>query len=628
MRDPELIGLVQDVRGDTVTAALTVEAIPGLTFSRGHAYQVGQVGAFVRIPIGLVDLFAIVVQVGATPRSGVIEDDEAVTWAAQGQAWMRLELVAEAARGGRVSRGVSRYPAIGDPVQLVTSADMSRLYGVRASSSYVRVGHIANATHLPAYVDLNALVARHGAVVGSTGSGKSSAVSALLHRIADARVFPSSRVVVVDIHGEYGGGLGDLAHVLRVAPSRSRGANAASPAQAGDVSSSGSLVLPYWALNYEEFQSMTFGELDDTGAAAVQGWILVQKRTFVSRHVELCMDPAEVTVDSPIPFSVRRLWYEFHEAVYATHTAQQNAQSPATRAYELDGSGRPLAGDAETVRAPTYKALVGAGLDRVYLSASNLNMRRQLDRLAGLLRDPRYNFLFRPGLWSPSLDGEVEEDLSGLLEQWLGARSIVVADLSNVPAQVLGAVVAVLLRILYDAMVWARDLPEGGRERPLLFVLEEAHRYLNGDSDRAAAVVERVVKEGRKYGSGILLVSQRPSEIRATILSQIGTFFVMRLTNSADRGIVRATVPDHLSGLLDAVSVLRTGEAILVGEAVSMPTRVVFEVPENERPDSSDPRVVAEDGSSGWTRPKQQANFERVSQAWRLAGNMEEGEPS
>src|SRR4051812_33185623 len=115
MSDPGLVGIVRDVRGDTVTAALTVEAGPGVTLSRGHAYSVGQVGTFVRIPMGLVDLFAVVVQVGSAPREMTDTGRSAVDWAAPGEAWMRLELMAEGGRGDRVRRGVSRYPAIGDP---------------------------------------------------------------------------------------------------------------------------------------------------------------------------------------------------------------------------------------------------------------------------------------------------------------------------------------------------------------------------------------------------------------------------------------------------------------------------------------------------------------------------------
>lgn len=614
MRDPELVAAVRDVRGDTVTAALTAEAVPGLTFSKGHAYQVGQVGAFVRIPLGLVDLFAVVVQVGAAPPRRPEPADEGgdVAWAAPGEAWMRLELFAEGPRGGPVRRGVARYPAIGDPVYLVTADDLHRLYAPAAgpAAAGLSLGHVANAPQMTALLDVNALVTRHAALVGSTGTGKSSTVCGLLHQIGDRDRFPGARVVVVDVHGEYGAALGDRANVRRV--------RIGSAPNSGDEADE-PLHLPYWALTVDELVAVAFGSLDDAAAAAVRDWVLTRKRENAARHPELGLAAGDITADTPVPFSVHRLWFEFHERVHSTHTAQQDAQTPQTRAYEQDERGNDLRGSAADVVPPTYKPLNNSAQNRVLLSASTLNMRRQLERLAGMLRDPRYAFLFRPGPWAPDLDGEVEQGLAQFLRGWLDGRSVVVADVANVPTAVLREIVAVLLRVLYDALVWGRQRPDGGRARPLLVVLEEAHRYLGEDSGAAAVMVEKIVKEGRKYGVGLLLVSQRPSDIRPTVLSQVGTFIVLRLTNRADLAIVRAALPDHLGGLFDAVPVLRTGEALVVGEATGLPTRVVTD-PSARRPDSADPRVVTADGSTGWNAPLPDDDYVGLAAAWLRSG--------
>lgn len=616
MRNPELVGTVRDVRGDTVTATLTAEAVPGLTFSKGHAYQVGQVGAFVRIPLGLVDLFAVVVEVGAGASQPRPDDEARVAWAAPGEVWMRLELLGEGDRGATVVRGVSRYPAIGDPVHLVTADDLGRLYGQgpHARENHVRIGHMANGPHIGAYLDVNSLVSRHGAVVGSTGTGKSTTVAVVVRSLGDTARFPGSRIVVIDVHGEYAGVLGDTGQLYRV-DGDSGGGRGYEP-----------LLLPYWALTSEEVLQLAFGSLDEVSATAVRDWILRAKRAYVARHTDLGVDPAAVTADTPIPFSIRQMWFDFHETVNATHYAQQNAQTDATRAYERDNSGEELRGDAARVIAPTYKALVAAGSDRVFLSASPLNMRRQLERLASRLRDPRYAFLFDPGPWSPSLDGESERDLDAFLETWLAMRDgATVADLSNVPSSVLADVVGVLLRILYDALIWGRALPTGGRSRPLLVVLEEAHRYLGSEASAAATVVERIVKEGRKYGVGILLVSQRPSEIEPTILSQVGSFVVHRLSNQADRGIVRATLPDTLGALFDAVPVLRKGEAVVVGEAVGLPSRVVVEMEESRRLLSADPIVIQAGERLGWCATPTSEDYRQLAETWRLAGQERRG---
>ena len=199
-----------------------------------------------------------------------------------------------------------------------------------------------------------------------------------------------------------------------------------------------------------------------------------------------------------------------------------------------------------------------------------------------------------------------------LLDQ--GFRRITVLDLSGVPSQVLVRLIGGILNITYEAMFWGRNLPEGGRNRPELVVMEEAHRYLGRDADNPARdMVQRIVKEGRKFGVGAMIVSQRPSEIDETILSQCGTQFALRLSNNADQGKVKAALPDSLSGLVDTLPVLRTGEAIIMGEAARLPIRCRINLPpEGERPSSADPEV-----SAAWARAKTEEDYERLAAAWR-----------
>lgn len=601
--DPTHIGEITNVQGDTITAAVRPEAAPGLMFSRGHAYFVGQVGAYVRIPLGLIDLFAVVVQVGSASLPGEVEPGHV-----PGRPWMRLELLGEAHRDGTFNRGVARYPSIGDRVFLVTAKDLERVYEVEDLKKNVRVGHISNAPHLPALLDVNKLLTRHAAVVGSTGSGKSTTVAALIGALASPNDFPSSRILIVDVHGEYGRAFGDLSVSLQV--------------DAENTGSSGgrreSLYLPYWALPFEDFLELALGKVDENSATIIQSYVANAKRKYAIANPGLGIDANAVTADSPLPFSVRELWMTLHELHFATHTASANAQSDATRAYMKDPAGAELRGDAENVIPPVYEPATTGGANRIYLSGSTLNIRRQTESLAARLRDPRFNFLFRPGPWDVSLAGETKKDLGAFLEGWLGASEpIVIADLSGVPNQVLQRVVSVLLRLLYESLVWARNLSEGGRERPLLIVLEEAHRYLNDSNDAAGEIVERIVKEGRKFGVGALIVSQRPSEIRPTVLSQLGSFVVLRLTNTSDRALVRSTLPDNLAGLFDAVPVLRTGEALVVGEMVKLPTRVLIDAPVGRRPDSGDPEVVGREEPGGWDAPRVPQDYEDVAWVWR-----------
>jgi hypothetical protein len=249
-------------------------------------------------------------------------------------------------------------------------------------------------------------------------------------------------------------------------------------------------------------------------------------------------------------------------------------------------------------------------------------------------------FLFRPGDWSPALDGGVVKDVDELLCDWIGSdQPVSILDLSGIPSNILSDLIGAMLRVLYDAIFWARNLPEGGRERPLLIVLEEAHAYLSRESDgSASAVVRRIAKEGRKYGVGMMLVSQRPAEIDTTILSQCGTLFALRLTNDSDRGHIASAAADNLKGLFEMLPVLRTGEAIVVGEAVNLPIRALISPPPvGQRPDSVDPKVVVRqvndqgvqvfEGPGGWAQEVGFSDYSALVRQWRKQSPRYEHEP-
>src|SRR5207249_2650239 len=197
-RDPTLIGTVQDVTGATITVELGDETATGLSFVNGEGYRIGQVGSFVRIPLGYVDLYGVVSQVGA--GAAPVREGDAHPY---GNRWLRVQLVGEGRRGGRFERGVSQHPTIEDRVHVVTEADLRAIYGRGNPDDFAAGGHWASAEPIPAFANINMLLTRHSAVVGTTGAGKSTTVAGLLSAISDPRRYPSARVVVLDIHGEY-----------------------------------------------------------------------------------------------------------------------------------------------------------------------------------------------------------------------------------------------------------------------------------------------------------------------------------------------------------------------------------------------------------------------------------------
>jgi len=615
LRDPTYIGTVQDVHGATITVELSNDTVTGLSFVRGEGYRIGQVGSFVRSPLGFVDLYGVVSQVGAgaAPQR---EHDERI----YGNRWITVQMVGEGQRRGLFDRGISQHPTIDDRVHIVTEADLRAIYGAGEPDDFVAVGHLASAESIPALININKLVTRHSAVVGTTGSGKSTTVAGLLTSLSDSSRYPSARIVVFDIHGEYSKALSDRAAVFRVSENASKGQKA--------------LRVPFWALSFEEFITLTFGKLgDENGAktAAIADAIVQLKKYSLNNQPRDGMDEARVTVDSPIPFCLHKLWFELHKREHRTLVPRPGAAADeGDPAYVLGSDGKPMQlGDAMSVTPPLYRTVktTGPANERVQHGSDSIGIRQQLASLASKLCDPRLSFLFKPGDWLPNIEGKTKKDLDTLLEEWIGGpKPITILDLSGIPSSVLNDLIGALLRILYDAIFWARDLPEGGRLRPLLLVLEEAHAYLSKENaGTAAAAVRRIAKEGRKYGVGMMIVSQRPSEIESTILSQCGTIFAMRLANDTDRGHVASAASDNLKGLFDMLPVLRTGEAIIVGEAVSLPVRTLITPPPvNRRPDSEDPCVVVRrdpdggyHGPAGWSQTRDPTDYKPMVKQWR-----------
>lgn len=550
----------------------------------GRAYRIGQVGSFVRIPQGYQELYGVVsgVSAKATPQSGTTLDGDTGRW-------MEVQLVGEAI-SGVFERGISQYPNVGDGVHITTESSLAKIYG-ESERGQVVIGSLSSAESIPAKLALNELVTRHSAILGSTGSGKSTTVASLLRSISGSdegvEAHPSARIIMLDIHGEYSAALSDIATIFSVDP------------QAGEQQ----LLMPYWALDASDLLDFLTGGVDGARETAFSDKIFQLK---VASHVAQSFPgvlESSITVDTPLPFSLKQLWYDLINFEVATFVGPNRDQPTLQNA-----------GDADQLVAPTYLPHA-MGAQGPYLNQQAIGIRRQLNQLRSLLLDRRYNFLLHPGDWEPRLDGAINRDLDELLAGWIGGpKPITILDLSGVPSLVIERLVGSILKVVYESMFWSREKSEGGIERPLLIVMEEAHRYLSSSANGLATqIVQKIAKEGRKYGVGAMVVSQRPSEVNETILSQCGTYFALRLSNPQDRSRVQGTLPDGLVSLLDVLPVLRTGEAIVMGEAAKLPMRCRITLPPDEhRPRSSDPKV-----SERWSIPRRQEGYDRVVASWR-----------
>ena len=583
--DPTYLGTVASVSGSSVSVHLAQSVASGLSIIEGRSYHIGQVASFVRIPQGYQDLFGVVSEVGAKAASQTPDAANADTGR-----WMVIQLVGESV-GDVFERGISHYPNVGDGVHITTESSLARIYGAD-DFGHVVIGSLSSAEGIPAKLALNDLITRHSAVLGSTGSGKSTTIASLLQAItavpAGGGGYPSARILMLDIHGEYRKALSDVATIYSVDPQ----------------SDEKQLLIPYWALSASDLLDFLTGGLDDGPRETAFTDKIFELKTRSHASASFAgVEESSITVDTPLPFSLKKLWYDLIDFEVTTFGGPDRDQ-PALQDE----------GDADALIAPRYKPHA-MGTQGPFLNTHAVGIRRQLNLLRSRLLDRRYDFLLHPGSWEPNLDGRSHLDLDDLLSGWIGdEKSISILDLSGVPSAVLERLIGSILKIVYESLFWSREKSEGGINRPLLVVMEEAHRYLsNGADSLASETVQRIAKEGRKYGVGAMIISQRPSEVDETILSQCGTFFALRLSNPTDRERVRGTLPDGLAGLLDALPVLRTGEAIVMGEAAKLPMRCRITLPpEERRPQSTDPKV-----SSQWSLPRRREGYDRVIASWR-----------
>jgi DNA helicase HerA-like ATPase len=391
----------------------------------------------------------------------------------------------------------------------------------------------------------------------------------LLETVSDGRL-PNARAIVIDPHGEYATALSEKARLFRIRANEEIGERL--------------LRVPFWALPFSELQQLTLGGLQPNHEAAIRDEVLDMKAAAAQR---LAIPPPleMLTADSPVPFSIKRLWYELDK--FERMTFRVANPQIEQNAYPLEADGDPT--ELRPARYPAASPYNQAP----YKNQRKRNIERQLDLMRSRLKDSRFSFLFSPGGgYEPNLDGDVQSDLDSLVRDWIGHdKPITIFDLSGLPSEVLPTIVGTMLRVIYDMLFWGQDLPIGGRQQPLLVIVDEAHRFLPEGGDTSAhRTLSTIAKEGRKYGTGLMLVTQRPSEIDTAVLSQCGSLIALRITNSADRGKVAAAVPDELGGLIEQLPSLRTGEGIFLGEVMPIPSRVRVRKAQ-KKPVGDDPKL-------------------------------------
>jgi DNA helicase HerA-like ATPase len=433
------------------------------------------------------------------------------------------------------SRSLVQVPEIDSKCNLLRDAQLQTFMNILSVEGHtdhsLEIGCYSIDENAKAYLDGNKLFQRHASILGSTGSGKSWTVASVLEQAAK---LPSSNLVVFDLHGEYR--KLSYARHLRIP----------GPEELGKADNS-LLYLPYWLLNAEELQAMFIDRSEFSAHNQVMVFqdavVSEKKKTLISLNKQDILKA--FTLDSPIPFSITKIIDELKRL--------NEEKVPGANNKEKQGD--------------------------FYGQFSRL-----LVRLNSKTTDKRYGFLFQ----SPDSENKYEsmsEMIKQLMDYSVDNAQIKVIDFSEVPADILPIIVGLVARIIYQVQFWT----DHDKRRPIAFICDEAHLYLpkkdgrNPVEQRAIESFEKIAKEGRKYGVALLIISQRPSDVSTTILSQCNNVIALRLTNSDDQITVKRLLPESLEGLMDTLPILDIGETLVVGDAVLLPSRIHI-YPPKEKP--------------------------------------------
>jgi hypothetical protein len=552
-----VIGYIVDVQGNLLTASLVEDEqgrAPTITID-DEDVLVGQIGSYVAIRQNEVNIIAIVTRMTeqealATPTIETPGEDTARLPFAKRIA--RLTPVGSVLADGQFERGVTRYPTTGAEVYAIGSTDIAKMFD-RFQSKGLAVGTLASHPSLKVCLDPTNLFGRHSAIVGQSGSGKSWTVASVVQKAV--AVMPKAHIIILDLHGEYCWKRPDGARSYAFDDAIVRHVDARE------------LEIPYWLMTYAELCDLLIehSEREATNQTAFFRDCLLAARQHENAVATPALGLPRVTVDTPIYFSLDDI---------VTKVRAKNVERVGNRQG-------PMFGDFD----------------------------RFLMRIESKLNDSRYDFLLKAATRNTSAS------LSDLLRDFVGLgtkkAAVTVIDLSSVPFDVRPTVAAQIGRLAFEFNYWNPEY----REFPILLICEEAHVYIPRASESQFAgsrkSMERIAKEGRKYGVGVMVVSQRPHEVSETVLAQCGTFICLRITNPDDQGYVRSLVPESEGDLVSILAGLGRGEALLLGEAVPLPTRVQFTRPD-PAPNSDDVDFYVK-----WKDGPDDLNVDEIVKRWR-----------
>jgi DNA helicase HerA-like ATPase len=591
-----VIGKIIEVSGNSIKVELDKKIGSLNRTIDGKVYPIGQIASVIKIHFGKKLIFGFVKMLRMNTEIELLDDRKINP--GDDSRILEADLFGEGYWSESQNRlyfntGVETYPLPLQYAYLSTKAELEKIYEAaektedRTLDPLLNIGTYVGANSAVCRANMDKLFGNHCAILGSTGSGKSATVAAILHAVLeykyDVDKTLSPRIILIDPHGEYAKAFTNKSVVYRAYSESSAGGDSASE-----------LKLPYWLMSSDEFRSLVIGKTEHeatsqnniiyealTYARMVQAGIVKSLNDPVGDQVpELADGKSEIDRtnfdrDKPFPFKLEELIKHIDE-VQGRKTDKKEKRSPS--------------------------------------DSTRQKIESVLRKLRVLQSNPQLSFLMCEF-------SESSPSINEVLAQFIGEtddtnnKYIRIIDISGLPNEISGPLTAMICRLLFQYKLW--QTTEERKIDPILIACEEAHRYVPNQGEaqykEAQESIRRIAKEGRKYGIGLMLISQRPSDVESTVLSQCNTWIVLRLTNSKDQEHVARFLPDNLSGLTRILPSLTRREAIFVGEAAALPSRIkIRELTKEQLPDSADISFV-----EGWTNDLlNDAKLESITNRW------------
>jgi len=596
--NPLKIGNIIGVDGDGIEVVMTTSEM--MVEHEGRSYRIGQLGSYVIVPMDDKTLVGFVVRIGRQDTTTIDVEPETV---------MHVQLVG-VIKDRRFSRGLNEYPTVGDDVWLAVQKDFETIFGsfdqLLSGTDHplsFSLGQFALNRDFEVRVLGKEFFSKHVAVLGNSGSGKSCTTAKIIQEILK---LSSAQVILFDLHGEY-----------RAAFSDEEGNLDDNVICLGEQD----LVLPYWMLSYDELEQLFVDRSEPALASAQVSFLKTAMRKLKGEAAKELKLTSAYTIDTPVYFSLELLHnaaQNFNEARYIVNTSRLAFAKLSRRSMDPAEQEELM----WTRRCQFNKGNAEGETPHPDLNSKILGLINQIETR---LNDRRFNFLLRPmeqakqsryfrNIIDPERSpGELSKVAGHLIKLMTGQgeprANLTIVDLSGIPFEVVDMTVAVLTRTLFDFNFWCPP----DKRHPLLLVFEEAHNYIPCQEQVnrfARRSVERVAKEGRKYGVSAMVISQRPSELSETVLSQCNNMVLMRMNNPNDQDYVTRVVSEQFANLIRTLPIMKPGEGFIVGDSVLMPLRTLIDLPVRT------PHSADVDFFKHWSREAPDLSIDEVLSCW------------